>query len=239
MNLSSLAHLAPLTLSSACYAAGYATGVVAFAWMAKRRRLATSGMLSVMAAGLIGGLVCANIAQFVFAHSEGKSVLGGIAGGYLTVIFYKRHLGIRRGTGDLFAVALSAGEAVGRFGCYFGGCCYGKACGVPWAIWQHGAWRHPAQLYMAAASAVILAILLRYDRKRPPENALFFLQGVLYCASRFTIEFFRETNVTALGLSTAQWACIAGELFFGVMLVKLLTTTRRERVAILTTEQAA
>src|SRR5580658_6403511 len=124
----------PLTASAFCYLLGYLTGVCAFAAMAVRRRLLTSGMLRVMCAGVVGGLVSAALAQWLITGDEGKSIIGGVAGGYLTVFLYKKRLGIRRSTGDLFAVAVSAGEAVGRWGCYFAGCCYGKPSTVPWAI---------------------------------------------------------------------------------------------------------
>ena len=211
-----------MTLSAGCYALGYLTGLVAFVLMARRRNMATAGIMALMGAGLIGGLVGANLAQWVIGGTEGKTVLGGIAAGYLCVILYKRHLGITRSTGDLFAVAISAGEAVGRWGCFYGGCCYGKVCAAPWAIYQHGALRHPTQLYLSAANALILVTLLRFDKTNPPENALFYLQGVLYCAARFTIEFFRDGPPPVWGLTLAQWVCIAGFLFFAVKLKRLL-----------------
>ena len=213
------------TPSAVCYLLGYLTGIIAFAAMASRRRLLTSGMLRVMAAGVIGGLACALLAQLVVAGSEGKSVLGGIAGGYLTVFLYKRWIGLKRSTGDLFAVAVSAGEAVGRWGCYFAGCCYGRPSTVPWAIYQHGAWRQPTQIYLSLANAVILGILLLVERKRPPENTLFCLQGTLYCAARFTIEFFREAPVTSIGLTSAQIACAVGFVCFGIGLTRVLRST--------------
>ncbi|MEO7717482.1 MAG: prolipoprotein diacylglyceryl transferase family protein [Capsulimonas sp.] len=214
------------TPAAGCYALGYAIGLVAWIVMARRRKMATSGMAAIVAAALIGGLIGGHAAQWIAAGSDGKSVLGALAGGYIAAILYKRFLGIRRPTGDLFAVALSAGEAVGRWGCYFAGCCYGKPTHEPWAIWQHGAWRHPSQLYLSAANALILVVLLWCDRKRPPENTLFFLQGVLYCIARFTIEFFREGNAVALGLTAAQWACLAGLFFFSVKLQRLLYPAR-------------
>ena len=221
-----------LTPSAGCYALGYLAGLAAFALMARRRRLATPGIMAVMGAGLLGGLAGANLAQWAFSHvfggAAGKTVLGGIAGGYLAVVWYKRRLGIRRPTGDLFAVAVSAGEAVGRWGCLLGGCCYGRACALPWAVHQHGAWRHPTQLYLSGANALILAALWRYDKTRPPENALFYLQGTLYCAARFAIEFFRADPPPVWGLTGAQWACLGGFVFFGVRLAGLL---RRGRAA--------
>jgi phosphatidylglycerol:prolipoprotein diacylglycerol transferase len=217
-----------MTLSAGCYLAGYLTGLGAFWLMARQRKLATQGVFTLLAAGLVGGLVFANLAQWIFAGTAGKTVLGAVAGGYLTVALYKRYLGIRRPLGDLFAVALSAGEAVGRWGCFFGGCCYGRICThLPWAVWQHDAWRYPTQAYLSFASLGILLVLLAVERLRPPENMLFFLQGLLYCAARFGIEFLRESPRTVGNLSLAQWACLAGGLFFAVRLTLLLHSTRR------------
>jgi phosphatidylglycerol:prolipoprotein diacylglycerol transferase len=215
-----------MTVSAGFYALGYLTGVAVFVLMARRRRLATEGIMAVMGAGLLGGLAGANLAQWLLGGSAGKTVLGGVAGGYLTVIGYKRYLGLTRPTGDLFAPALCAGEAVGRWGCFFGGCCYGKPAAVAWAVWQHGAFRHPTQIYLSAASLALLVALWRFERASPPENGLFFLQGLLYCAARFVIEFFREMHAVALGLSAAQCACLAGLAFFALKLWRLM---RRER----------
>jgi phosphatidylglycerol:prolipoprotein diacylglycerol transferase len=219
-----------ITPSALCYALGYGTGIGAFAWMARRRKLATAGIMALLWAGLIGGLVGANLAQWIVGGTAGKTVLGAIAGGYLSVALYKRYLGITRPTGDLFAVAMCAGEAVGRWGCYFGGCCYGKPSHVAWAIWQHGAWRHPTQIYLSLASLLVLGCLLLFEKTDPRENGLFYLQGLLYCLARFVIEFFRETPPPILGLTAAQWACAAGFLYFAVQFARL--TRRQERPAV-------
>jgi phosphatidylglycerol:prolipoprotein diacylglycerol transferase len=218
-----------MTLSAWCYAAGYLTGIIAFAIMAWRRKLLTDGVLMLLGVGLLGGLASANLAQRFAAGSAGKTVLGAVAGGYLCVIVGKKLLGLRRPLGDLFAVGISAGEAVGRFGCFFGGCCYGKACALPWAVHQHDALRHPSQIYLSLANALILIVLLRFERARPPENALFYVQGTLYCASRFLIEFFRDSPSAFLNLSLAQWACIAGVLFFAYRFKRLMTSSGKER----------
>ena len=228
-----------MTLSTGCYGLGYLTGVAAFVWMARRRRLATAGILALMGAGLIGGLAGANLTQWAYSHfsgggEPGKTVLGGIAFGYLSVFLYKCYLGITRPTGDLFAVAVSAGEAVGRWGCFYGGCCYGKPSGVPWHIWQHDAWRHPTQLYLSGANALILVILLRFDKSAPPENALFYLQGSLYCIARFTVEFFRVTPPPVDGLTAAQWACIVGFAFFSVSFTRLMRRSQPHYVPLVT-----
>ncbi|MBC8102769.1 MAG: prolipoprotein diacylglyceryl transferase [Cytophagales bacterium] len=217
--------LAENHLVVALYAAGYATGIAAFAWMARRRRLSTTGVWLLSFAALLGGLIGANLGQWIGSGgtAAGKTILGGIAGGYLAVFLAKRALGLRRPTGDLFAVALSAGEAVGRWGCFVGGCCHGKIGAVPWAIFQHGALRHPTQAYLSLAALLTLALLLWLEGRRVlRENGLFYVQGVLVCVLRFVIEFYREGNHTAMGLTTAQWVCLAGATVFGTLLSRLL-----------------
>ena len=202
------------SLASVCYALGYLSGLAGFLWMARRRGLATEAIGIIVASALVGGLVFANLSQWVVTGSGGKSILGGIAGGYLSVILAKKWIGLNRPLGDLFAVAICAGEAVGRWGCYFGGCCYGKPTHLPWAIWQNGALRHPTQIYLSLSCAAILFVLLQVEKLECEENMLFFVEGLLYCSARFFVEFLRDTPTTACGLSAAQWGCLVGILFF-------------------------
>lgn len=220
--------LSTTTLSATFYALAYLTGYLAFLAMARARRLATSGVLTIMQAGLIGGLVMANAAQWLFGGTTGKTVLGGIAGGYFIVFLFKRLLGIKRPLGDLFAVAICAGEAVGRLGCFFGGCCYGKPSNIPWHVWQHGAYRHPTQLYLSMACLLILGLLWGIGRMKPLENTLFYAQGILYCMARFTIEFFRVSPPIAFGLTVAQWACLVGIVYFSIRLYLLQHDAKRK-----------
>jgi phosphatidylglycerol:prolipoprotein diacylglycerol transferase len=222
-----------LALSIVFYVAAYAIGVVAFAVMARRRGIATDGIAVLACAGLLGGALGAQVVQWMAGGVPGKSLLGGIAVGYLAVIYAKRRLGIVRPTGDLFAVALSAGEAVGRIGCFFAGCCYGKATTLPWGVYDHGALRHPTQLYSSLAAALTLALLIYLERKGAlPENGLFYVQITVLCALRFPIEYAREVPATVLGLTTVQVACILAVVFFTWRLARLLAKPQRARHAI-------
>ena len=202
-------------IAAPVYAAAYAVAMLAFWWMARRRGMPAQTAAAIMTAGLLGGLAGANIVQFVLTGLPGKTIEGGIAGGWLAVIAAKRALGITRGTGDLFALAIPAGEAVGRIGCFIGGCCYGKIAGVAWAVHDHAASRHPAQLYLSIAAALCFAVLYSIERRmRLRDNALFYLGGTLFCADRFIAEFFRDGAPATLGLTLAQIACCAGFTFF-------------------------
>jgi phosphatidylglycerol:prolipoprotein diacylglycerol transferase len=207
-------------LAMPVYAAAYAAAAFAFWLLARHRGLATAGIAYVAQAGLAGGLIGANLAQILATGAPGKAIEGGIAGGWFAVIIAKRWIGLKRPTGDLFAVALSAGEAIGRIGCFIGGCCFGKAATLAWSVHDRGAWRHPAQLYLSVTAACTLALLVWLERKRVlPENGLFYVQGMCFCAARFAVEFFRETpSPTYAGMTLVHFACLAGFAFFAYKL---------------------
>jgi len=209
-------------IAAPIYAAAYLIGIAAFGWMAKRRGLSTAGIWLLMQAALIGGLIGANAAQLFTTGTAGKTIVGGIVGGYLAVVWMKRRLGIKRPTGDLFALALPAGEAIGRIACFLGGCCFGKAATVAWAVHDHGVLRHPTQLYLAIAAAGVFGVLFHLERKRfLPENGLFYVQIALFCGTRFVIEFFRAGEVSAIGLTIAQLAALGGFAFATYKLAQL------------------
>lgn len=182
-------------------------------WEAARRRgLATEGIFWVYFAGLMSGIVGASLLHVALVEAPrgqllgGKSLLGGLVCGWLGARWMKSQLGITRPTGDLFALSLAAGEAVGRWGCFFGGCCYGLASTWPWAVYQHGCWRHPTQLYQSLAAALGYVWLRRLQRSWP-EGSLFFLYLAGFGAFRFALEFWREGHRWQ-GLTLAQWYVI-------------------------------
>jgi phosphatidylglycerol:prolipoprotein diacylglycerol transferase len=206
------------------YVIAYLVGIAAFAIVARRRGMATDGLAILACAGLLGGALGAQVVQFFVGGVPGKSLLGAIAAGYLAVVYAKHRLGIRRHTGDLFAFGLSAGEAVGRIGCLFAGCCYGKETNVAWAIFDHGAFRHPTQLYSGLAALLTLALLIVLERRRVlPEDGILCIQIAVMCALRFPIEFLRDVPPAALGLTATQFACIGAIAFFTYRFVKLMS----------------
>jgi len=222
--------IATLTPGEVFTALGFLTGAAIFAWQMKARHVFTHGMGFIAAAAIIGGVLGAKIIewilvsggssqQFLNPSSGGRTIIGGIICGWLAVEFVKWRLGIRRSTGDLFALALPAGEAVGRIGCLLNGCCYGTISNVPWAIYQHDAWRHPSQIYSSLAALVIFTFLFFMCHRLTREGDLFRLYLLLYGITRFTIEFYRERNIAFNGLSTAQWICIEMVVVSSIMLI--------------------
>lgn len=207
-------------LAAPIYLVAYGAACALFWWMARRRGMPLLVSVQIMTAGLIGGLAGAGMVQLLATGLPGKTIEGGILGGWVAVILAKRYIGWTHPTGDLFALAVPAGEAIGRIACFIGGCCYGKVAAVAWAVHDHGAWRHPAQLYLALAAAMCFAVLLYVERRRfLPENGLFYVGGMLFCMDRFVIEFFRDGAPALIGgFTLAQLGCIAGfAVFFSLL----------------------
>jgi phosphatidylglycerol:prolipoprotein diacylglycerol transferase len=157
-----------MTLGELLTLLSYLTGAAVFVWAARRRRLATEGMTILAAIGFVSGILGAKLTQTLasglplvaMANPGGRALLGGLVFGWLGVEIAKGRMGIRRSTGDLFALALPAGEAIGRLGCHFNGCCYGVPWNGPGAVWQHGTSRFPSQLVSAAVAAAMFGVLL-------------------------------------------------------------------------------
>src|SRR5215475_7230844 len=64
--------------------------------------------------------------------ATGKSITGGLLGGYRGVEIGKRLVGYRNPTGDVFAVAAPVASIIGRLGCILRGCCLGNECERSW-----------------------------------------------------------------------------------------------------------
>ena len=218
-----------MTLGEFITLLSYLTGAAVFVWAARRRRLATEGMAILAAVGFVSGILGAKLTQTLasglplvaMANPGGRALLGGLVFGWLGVEIAKRKMGIRRSTGDLFALALPAGEAIGRLGCHFNGCCYGIPWDGPGAIWQHGTLRFPSQLLSAVVAAGMFGFLLWLSSPSPSgsswrgswgerqqEGDLFRAYLLLFGLTRFGLEFVRWRESTVAGLSPMQWFCL-------------------------------
>lgn len=233
-----------MTIGTVFTLLGYVVGGIVLYWAAQRRKMATEGFGYIAVAALCGGILGAKLMTWIalqwpsFAsapfvmfnpHLGGRSIMGGVLGGWVAVELAKHRLGIRRSTGDLFALALPAGEAVGRIGCFINGCCYGIPTGAFWGVVQHDALRHPTQLYSALAAVVIFGILFFLRNRMPREGDLFRLYLILWGAGRFLIEFVRENETLYLGLSMFQWIALELVVLFSIV---LWISNRRIRLGI-------
>lgn len=141
----------------------------------------------------------------------GKTIVGGLLGGTLAVELLKRRLGLQQRTGDVYALPLAVGIAVGRLGCFLQGVSdhtAGTPSSLPWALDQgDGIPRHPAALYEAAACLLIAGLLWRLQRTRYQRGDLYRAFLLSYCAVRFALELVKPYPTLA-GLTLYQWACL-------------------------------
>jgi phosphatidylglycerol:prolipoprotein diacylglycerol transferase len=130
----------------------------------------------------------------------GLVFFGGFLGGALGAIIFLRikKMDIWK-TADVIAPGLALGHSVGRFGCFFAGCCYGKTCDLPIALTftnpdslaPLNVPLHPTQLYMIASNFVLFLILLAIQRRKSFNGIVFLSYIMLYSLFRSIIEFFR------------------------------------------------
>ncbi len=151
-----------------------------------------------MQGGLWGGL----LAYFILAVP-------------LTLILAKN----RRAALDLVAMSIPLPWIFTKIGCLFNGCCFGKACSLPWAITfpegargaPPGVPLHPTQIYEILVVVCILVVFKKLDYGRwRGAMLLWFL--ALYGTGRAATEFFRgdfDHHLYFGPLTLSQLICFA------------------------------
>jgi phosphatidylglycerol:prolipoprotein diacylglycerol transferase len=134
---------------------------------------------------------------------------------------------------DCLAPGLALGQGIGRWGCLFAGCCYGKPTALPWGITFRdpaslaplGIKLHPVQLYEFAGDILVAGLLwLLLMRERDSHGDIFWLYVLLYGVLRFGLETLRGDDRGAMigGLAPSQMIALVAILISGsILLVKM------------------
>ena len=152
----------------------------------------------------------------------GKTIVGGLLGGWMGVEIAKKRLGVRRSTGDLFVFPLMLGMAVGRVGCFLTGLddhTYGVGTRLPWGVdFGDGVRRHPTQLYDIVFLMVLAAVLWVRSRRGWESGRMFrwFMLG--YLGWRFLVEFIKPREIVMVNLSGIQIASLTGAVVLATLL---------------------
>src|SRR6478672_13822824 len=184
-----LLELGPITVYTygVLLAAAYLFGLQLARIRARERGLDANRVLDlgiyIIISALVGAKLLLLITDFRTFTADPRELLtlarsggvfyGGLILAVAVALFYIRKIGLPLWTTcDVFAPGIALGHVIGRFGCLFAGCCYGKETHVPWAITFHdpfaaanvgtplGVPLHPTQIYEAGAEFLILALLL-------------------------------------------------------------------------------
>jgi phosphatidylglycerol---prolipoprotein diacylglyceryl transferase len=163
-------------------------------------------LLTIYLAALVGAFLGAKLV-YLFAEgylhfgapdmwrqlATGKSILGGLLGGYAAVEGVKHLLDYRGVTGDWFALLVPIGVVVGRIGCWIGGCCQGIECQPAWFTVQDvsGQARWPAVPVEIIFNLLALVGILWMRRAKRLPGQHFHLYLIGYGTFRFLHEFLR------------------------------------------------
>ncbi len=251
LNLGRLGHFTVGTYGL-FYAVAFLLGLRLAVVLARREGIDSGRMVDLGIVGLLAGFIGAKLllylidARYYLAHPM-EMVLsfrsagvfyGGLGLAIVAGLWYvRRHRMPLGAVADIAAPALALGQAIGRIGCFFAGCCYGSACSLPWAVTFHDERArdltgvpldtalHPTQLYHGLADLLILAVTLWMMRRRRFPGQVFWTYLFLYAVLRGVVEIWRGDVVRGVfaggHLSTSQIISIPLALVSVAMLAVL------------------
>jgi phosphatidylglycerol:prolipoprotein diacylglycerol transferase len=139
-------------------------------------------------------------------------------------------------TADVLAPSIALGNVFGRIGCLLNGCCYGRACSLPWAIRfpednpLHPPTTpvHPTEIYDALLNFALYLFLAWLFRHKKFNGQVFATYLIAYASFRSIVEFFRgdyPLDQIHYGLTPGQLTSIP---IFIAGLALAATLSRRE-----------
>jgi len=181
-----------------------------------------------------------SIIDIIALWEGGATYYGGLVLALVGAIVYLRRKGLSfLKIADICSPSIALGIFLTRIGCFLSGCCFGSptACplgvsfppGSPAGYAFPGSAVHPAQLYSSFYGIVIFVLLILIDRRRSRDGFIFALLCILYGAARFTVDFFRYYDESAMATAslTVNQVMSVGLALFGLVLLVLLRKKRR------------
>ncbi|MEO0140401.1 MAG: prolipoprotein diacylglyceryl transferase [candidate division WOR-3 bacterium] len=149
-----------------------------------------------------------NMGEIIAVWHGGLTFYGGLLAVPAALVFFRINRWPFWQTADIIAPSLAAGIGIGRWGCFFNGCCYGKPTSLPWGISLPpgtefgqlfpGQRIHPSPLYESLGEWILFFVLIFLVRKRAPYPGFTFLFFVFFSALiRFFNDFTRHYAETA------------------------------------------
>jgi phosphatidylglycerol:prolipoprotein diacylglycerol transferase len=238
------------------YGVMVATGFLAGFWAAARRapRAGLTGETVLdfapwlIVGGIVGGRALYVVSywreqfagepwwEIFMVHHGGLVFYGGLIGASLACILRVRlrKLMLWR-VADVFAPSIALGYVFGRIGCLLNGCCFGRACELPWAVTypaghpthsvgEAGPALHPVQVYDSLMNLALFLALEWLFRRRKFDGQVFATYLLGFALTRSVAELFRGDYTPAHlygGLTPGHLVSIAifavGLVFFSLL----------------------
>jgi phosphatidylglycerol:prolipoprotein diacylglycerol transferase len=183
---------------------------------------------------LLGGIIGARIYFILFSNPAyflqnpweiiavwhgGIGIIGGLAGGFLTALWYcrRKKLSFWR-FADTLAPGVALGQTLGVFACLLNGDSYGKPTDLFWAITYTdprsfaplNVTLHPIEIYEMVSYFLTFLLVWRTRENYETDGFAFLTYLAGYGAARFSVEFFRgNPAIFAWGVPAAQVFSVA------------------------------
>lgn len=209
--IASLINVAQVTIYT--YATLIALGTLIAAlytkWSAKRElgvsNLPNTFFYTIFIAGFVGGKLFYYLQDPLFYYENPSLLLDNFSGGFVfygsfvvivpyVIWFLKKHSIPTLPMLDILAITTTIVHAIGRFGCFTAGCCYGSPTESSFGLvfpTTHNISVHPTQLYEVTMLITIMLILFVIKKHQQFKGQLFLIYLMLYAFGRGTLELFR------------------------------------------------
>ena len=174
------------------------------------------------------------ISEIFMIQHGGLVFYGGLIGAIVAGIIYLRWKKLPMWkVADVLAPSIALGSVFGRIGCLLNGCCYGRACSLPWAITFPADNPlnpptypvHPTEIYDALLNLVLYFFLAWLYRHKKFDGQVFVTYLIGYAIFRSIVEYFRgdyPADHVHAGLTSAQLVSVP--IFFaGLALAAILS----------------
>lgn len=159
----------------------------------------------VFLAGFVGGKIFFYLERPLLFWNNPSLLWHNFSGGFVfygsfitiipVVIWYlKRHKIPILPMLDILAITTTIVHSIGRLGCFFAGCCYGKPTDSFFGLVfpkTKGIPVHPSQLYEITGIAIIMLILFKIKKNKLFHGQIFLSYLCLYAVTRGILEIFR------------------------------------------------
>ncbi|MGQ0608853.1 MAG: prolipoprotein diacylglyceryl transferase [Chloroflexota bacterium] len=212
--------------------AGVIAGLALYYRALRRDRVLDGRIVLISLAAIVGGILGARVITsweildevsaadlpltYVITHGP-RSIVGGLAGGYLAIVLSKRALGYTLSTGDYYAAAIPLALAIGRVGCFLSELPLGTPTDLPWAMTVSpeaaaafprcpgcNGPMHPSMLYEIGFHLAAFGLIFTRGPLLPIRGDTLKAYLLAYGLFRFGIESVRGNEVQAWGLTGPQ-----------------------------------
>ena len=229
-----LAQVGPFTLYThdVFTIAGILAGLALYYRALRRDRVLDGRIVLISVAAIVGGALGARLLTswevidevraadlpltYVITHGP-RSIIGGLAGGYLAIVVAKRALGYTLSTGDYYAAAIPLALAIGRIGCFLSELPLGTPTDLPWGMTVSpeaaaafprcpgcGGPMHPSMVYEIGFNVAAFGLIFTRGPLLPIRGDTLKAYLLAYGLFRFGVEFVRGNEVQAWGLTGPQ-----------------------------------